>query len=298
MTAELTVAPELAAALEAVYARYSRDALVQTDPLDLVVAYPDAADREVVGFIAAGLSFGGVGIIQASIRRALAPLGPHPALALRELSPRDATRFAAGFNHRWVFAEDLANLYIMISRALADAGGLEPLFAAGMSEGADDVRPGAASLVRELSSRLDPAARARRGTRTFLSDPEGQSASKRLHMYLRWMVRYRDVDLGLWRSAQPSQLLMPLDTHIARIAGYLGFSTRKTAGLAMVLDITRALRQVDPTDPIRFDFALCRLGILDDCPVRLDAACCARCPLPPVCARGGALRGNRGGIPV
>ncbi|MEZ4269528.1 MAG: TIGR02757 family protein [Myxococcota bacterium] len=276
---------ELAAALEAVYARYSRDALVQSDPLDLVVAYPDAADREVAGFIAAGLSFGGVGIIQASIRRALAPLGPHPAAALPELTARDAKRFAAGFNHRWVFPEDLANIYMMLGRALADAGALEPLFAAGMTESAEDVRPGAASLIRELSTRLDPGARQRRGTRTFLSDPEGQSATKRLHMYLRWMVRRRDVDLGLWCSATPSQLLMPLDTHIARIAGYLGLTTRKTAGLAMVLDITRALREVDPEDPIRFDFALCRLGILDDCPTRQDPACCARCPLQTACAR-------------
>lgn len=289
---------ELAAALEAVYARYSRDAMVQSDPLDVVVAYPEAADREVVGFLAAGLSFGGVGIIQASIRRALAPLGPHPAAALRELSLRDAKRFATGFNHRWVFPEDLANIYMMLGRALREAGGLEPLFAAGMAEGAEDIRPGAASLIRELSTRLDPEARQRRGTRTFLSDPEGQSASKRLHMYFRWMVRRRDVDLGLWCSARPSQLLMPLDTHIARIAGYLGLTTRKTAGLAMVLDITKALRKVDAEDPIRFDFALCRLGILDDCPTRQDPACCARCPLQPVCERGGVSSGNSGKLPA
>lgn len=223
--------------------------LVQTDPLDLVIAYPDAPDREVAGFIAAGLSFGGVAIIQASIRRALAPLGPHPAATLRDLSPGDATRFAAGFNHRWVFPEDLANIYMMLSRALADAGALQPLFAAGMSKSAEDVRPGAASLIRELSTRLDPAARQRRGTRTFLSDPEGQSASKRLHMYFRWMVRRRDVDLGLWSSAKPAQLLMPLDTHIARIAGYLALTTRKTAGLAMVLDITKACARSTPKTP-------------------------------------------------
>jgi uncharacterized protein (TIGR02757 family) len=280
------VTAELAAALEAVYARYSRGAMVQSDPLDVVVAYPEPADREVVGFLAAGLSFGGVSIIQGSIRRALAPLGPHPAEALRHLSARDAKRFAAGFNHRWVFPEDLENVYLMLGRALAGAGGLEPLFAAGMSSDAEDVRPGAAALIGALTDSLPAEAAKRRGTRTFLSDPAGQSASKRLHMYFRWMVRRRDVDLGLWRSAAPGQLLMPLDTHIARIAGYLGLTRRKTAGLAMVLDITEALRLVDPADPIRFDFALCRLGILEACPVRLDPACCAACPLQPVCERG------------
>ncbi|MCB9786960.1 MAG: TIGR02757 family protein [Deltaproteobacteria bacterium] len=275
----------LAEALEAVYAAYSRDAWVGSDPLDRVVRYPDAADREVVAFIAAGLSFGGVGIIQGSIERALAPLGEHPAQTLRQLTGTEARRLAQGFNHRWVFAEDLANVYLMLGRALVDAGGLEPLFAAGMRADAEDVRPGAASLVAALGARLDPGARERRGTRAFLSDPAGSSASKRLHMYLRWMIRHRDVDLGLWRSARPAQLLMPLDTHIARIAGYLGLTRRRTAGLGMVLDITHALRRVDPIDPIRFDFALCRLGILDHCPVRLDDAACARCALLPVCGR-------------
>ena len=78
------------------------------------------------------------------------------------------------------------------------------------------------------------------------------------------MVRADTVDLGLWTCARPSQLLMPLDTHVARISRELGLTKRKTAGLGMVLEITQRLREIDAEDPIRFDFALSRLGILKD----------------------------------
>jgi len=112
---------------------------------------------------------------------------------------------------------------------------------------------------------------------------EGAGASKRLHMFLRWMVREDELDRGLWTSACPAQLIIPLDTHIARMAQHLGLTKRRTAGRAMALEITRALRELDPEDPVKYDFALCRLGILGECPAHRDPARCDACMLEPVC---------------
>ena len=120
--------------------------------------------------------------------------------------------------------------------------------------------------------------------RYFFSSPAGGSACKRLNLYLRWMVRHDPgLDLGLWTEVPPSRLVIPLDTHVARIARYVGLSSRNTADWKMALEVTRALREFDPGDPVKYDFAICRLGILDYCPRKRDALKCAACLLKPVC---------------
>jgi uncharacterized protein (TIGR02757 family) len=274
--------------LEEVHGRYLRTELLHTDPLSAVHRYKDPRDQEVVGFVAAGLAFGNVRSVIASVGRALGPLGPRPARALGRLGPVEALRAAEGFNHRWVFAPDLAGLYRLLGAGLREAGGLEPLFAEGMrragGEAASDVRPGAAALVAGLRA-LAPSdvELGRKGTGYFLSQAEGPGAAKRLHLFLRWMVRKDALDLGLWKSARPSQLIVPLDTHIAHLGRLLGMTARSTAGLGMALDITAALRLADPEDPVKYDFALSRLGILGTCPMERQAGSCAACELYPVC---------------
>ena len=197
------------------------------------------------------------------------------------MNPRERRAAAAGFNHRWIFADDLEALYQALGSALRDHGGLEPLFRRGMTAGSEDVRPGLQSLVSGLEAYLDPTQRARRGTRYFLSSPSGPGAAKRLHMFMRWMVRDVDVDLGLWRSARPSQLIIPLDTHVGQVARILRLTKRKSPGLGMALEITQNLRRIDPNDPVRFDFALSRLGILGKCPHGRVIYRCPECaPFP------------------
>jgi len=270
--------------LDRVLARYNRREYLATDPLSAVHRYTDPRDREVVGYLAAGLAFGNVKAVLAGVDLALAPLGPHPARTLARLGPTAARRSTKGYNYRWVRDQDLANLWLMLGAALREAGGLEPLFASAQPEGAPDTLEGAASLVRALADLAPPSVDVtRRGTRSFLPQVRGPGASKRLHMFLRWMVRKDALDLGLWTSARPSQLLVPVDTHVARISRRLGLTTRRTAGQAMAREITAALGALDPVDPVKYDFALARLGILGVCPSRRDPERCAACPLSPAC---------------
>lgn len=270
--------------LDRVLARYNRREYLHTDPLSAVHRYGDPRDQEVVAFISAGLAFGNVKAVLAGIDAALAPLGPHPARTLDSLRPAAAHKLSRGFNYRWVRDRDLANLWLMLGAALREAGGLEPLFAEAQPVDAADTLGGAAGLVRALGSLAPPAVDVtRRGTRSFLPQVEGAGASKRLHMFLRWMVRDDVLDLGLWTAARPAQLVVPLDTHVARISRRLGLTKRRTAGKAMAREITAGLRVLDPADPIKYDFALARLGILGECPRRRDAARCEACTLAPVC---------------
>jgi uncharacterized protein (TIGR02757 family) len=123
-----------------------------------------------------------------------------------------------------------------------------------------------------------------RSLRHLVSDPRAGSACKRLVLYARWMVRPADgVDLGLWPIA-PSELVIPVDTHIHRISRNLGLTHRRTASWATAEEITAALRQFDPEDPVKYDFALCHLGVSRECPSRPDPAKCERCVLQSVCS--------------
>ena len=101
------------------------------------------------------------------------------------------------------------------------------------------------------------------------------------------MVRGPDlVDLGVWRSVAPAQLMMPVDTHIARIARWLGLTHRRTISWAMAEEVTASLRLLDPTDPVKYDFALCHWGMSGACPVVPVRENCLACPLGPVCVHG------------
>jgi uncharacterized protein (TIGR02757 family) len=290
------VPDDLATFLEQVHRLYTRRRYLSSDPVSAVHRYTDRRDQEVAAFLAAGLAFGNVRAILASVKRALEPLGDRPARVLAGMDAVAAARAAEGFNHRWVFAPDLANLYRLLGAALREAGGLEPRFVEGQrcarpetevgsAGGArSDIRPGAAALVAGLRALAPPEVDIeRRGTRYFLPAVRGPAAAKRLFMFLRWMIRRDAVDLGLWRAAEPAQLIIPLDTHIGRLSRRLGLTGRRTAGMAMALEITAALRTLDPRDPVKYDFALSRLGILRICPVRRDDVVCAGCDLLEVC---------------
>ncbi len=98
------------------------------------------------------------------------------------------------------------------------------------------------------------------------------------------MVRKNDgLDFGIWDFIPPGKLVVPLDTHIARISKQLGLTKLKSPGWKMALEISDNLKKLDPNDPLKYDFALCRLGILDLCPQKKNAAKCAHCDISEIC---------------
>jgi uncharacterized protein (TIGR02757 family) len=260
-----------------------------TDPLALVRNYDDPPDREVAGLVASCLAYGSVPGIQRSVREALSPLGGSPAAALESLSGRDLLLRYRGFRHRFTAGRDLAALLWTAREMQRSHGSIGAFFGEGHRSGRVTVREALISFVRRALDRdLAPFYRrgpgAGEGIRFLLPSPEDGSACKRLNLYLRWMVRRDDgLDLGIWRNIHPRQLVIPVDTHVARIATYIGLTRRRSPDWEMAEEITGSLRALDPRDPVRYDFALSRLGILDACPRRRSPVHCARCPLQRVC---------------
>jgi uncharacterized protein (TIGR02757 family) len=216
-----------------------------------------------VAFLAASLAFGRVASIQASVSRVLAVLGPSPAGFLEAWDERRLPALRT-FRHRWVTGEDVEELLIMVKRARHAHGSLGALFAAGDNSPHSDYVAALSSFHRNLLSFSPRTYVPSRGVRFLLPSPEGNSACKRSHLFLRWMIRTDGFDLGLWTGGAftPARLLLPMDVHVHRISRRIGLTRRKAADLAASREATAWLRRISPTDPVAYDWSLSRLGIL------------------------------------
>ena len=257
---------ELRRRLEVLYLAYDHR-FVNPDPLEHVRAQTSDADREVVGLVASALAFGTVAQIKKSVGSVLDALGPGPAASVDALDPREAASKLAALRHRWVSGRDVACLLFFARQMRERRGSIEAFFAEGLRDEDEDVGRALASFsARALAlghgglyaGRSLPADA---GVRYFFPSPEGGSACKRLNLYLRWMARRGGVDLGVWRTPSPAQLVLPLDAHTYAIARRVRLTRYRSPGWAMALDVTRKLRRFDPADPVKYDFAFHRLGL-------------------------------------
>lgn len=262
------------------------------DPVGLVRPYERAEDREVAGLFASCLAYGRVDLLRPAVREALEPLGARPATRLREATDEQLREWWTGFNYRMTNGPDLRDLAFGLRTTLRTEGSIEALYLGDRADdapvtGPDEHLERASHLVHTLRSRrLRPDLE--RGFRYLLVDPADGSACKRLHLYFRWMVRGPDdVDMGLWDGVAPSALLMPLDTHTGRLCRYLGLLERKTIDGKAARIVAENLAEFDADDPLRYDFALCHLGISDRCIHRRCPDRCPSCPIEPACVLPG-----------
>lgn len=280
--------------LDALDVGLDRAARIAVDPVELPRRYADAEDQEVAALFASSLAYGRAGVFKPVLERVLAAMGPAPGRFVRAFARDPDPAAFAGAVYRFNRPEDLAALAAAAGDLAHRHGTLGARFGALFGEqggGPAALRPALARFSAELRGAPAVAAllrrRGRRGLAHLLPDAAGPGASKRWNLYLRWMVRGPDaVDLGAWRGLVPrSALVVPLDTHVHRVARCLGLTRRRDASWRTAEEITAGLRRLDPDDPVRFDFALCHLGMSGACPARRDPARCTECPLAPACGR-------------
>ena len=272
-------------ALDRLYLDFNRENAA-ADPIQIVRRYSGAADREIAGFLAAGLAFGRVASVLASIEAVLAAMGPRPAAFVRGFDPRRDAGALRAIGHRWTTGADLVAVVWTLRRMLDEAGSIEAFFARGVDPGAPDVTAAIESFsARARAVDLGPAYGrhpARPGAWYFFSRPSSGGACKRLNLFLRWMVRRDEVDLGVWSVVPPARLIVPLDTHVVRVGRCLGLTSRRTPGWPMAAEITASLRRIDPEDPVRYDYSLCHLGMMGACGFGTRQRD-AQCPLKGAC---------------
>ena len=265
--------------LERLSRRYAADS-IDSDPVSLVHRYSDPRDVEVAGWIASAFAYGRVEIILGNVSRLLEALGPRPAetLVSRDVGAEELSFF----RHRFHGPEEAAALLSRIGGILRREGSIRSFFEA-RYRGEENVGPmlerASADLLGDLPHPSVPI-------RFLFPSPSDGSACKRWNLYLRWMVRSDEIDFGIWEGIPKRALVVPTDTHLHRVSRRLGLTRRKTADWKTAVGITRRLAQLDPEDPVKFDFALCRLGILEICRSEPRLSECPECIARTVCPVG------------
>jgi uncharacterized protein (TIGR02757 family) len=266
------------------------------DPIQIVRRYDRIEDREIIAFIAAGLAFGRVASVMASVEAVCRVLGPSPSSFVLAFDPARHGAPLRPLVHRWTRGADFVALLWVLRRLIEESGTLERSFADGLSPGAVDVRP----VIESFSTRaraidLRPAygrVPGKPGVYYFFARPSTGAACKRLNLFLRWMVRRDAIDPGGWTAISPGQLVVPLDTHTIRVGRCLRLTRRVTPGWQMASEITAGLRKFDPDDPVRYDFALCHLSMMGGCGFGSRRGN-GQCPLRGHCRPGQKAKGRR-----
>ena len=283
----MTSSLRLKAPLDALYRDMDWSARAAADAIRYPMRYPDPGDRELVALLSACLAYGRVSLFGAQLDLALAAMGPSPRRFVLDFDVARHAGAFAGFRYRFNRPRDLAAFCLAAREILARHGSLGACFAAGFSPSDATVGPALERFVdgflaADLSA-VFPRRRLSYGYRHFFPRPSTGGPCKRLHLFLRWMIRREPPDFGLWREVPPSALLIPVDTHIEHMARAVGLTRRRSRTWRMAEEITAGLRALDPDDPVKYDFSLCHKRMSGDCLGRRDAVVGGPCRLRPVC---------------
>jgi len=247
---------DLKSFLDKKYKQFNQPSFIENDPVSIPHRFTKKQDIEIAGLFAALLAWGQRKTIIRKCSELLAIMDNDPYNFIRHHSAKDLKPLS-DFKHRTFngtdalyFIEALRNLY-------STEKSLEKHFAVNASE--ETVEAGLVRFHRAFFSLPDHPAR----TKKHLPTPERKSSCKRINMYLRWMVRQdnKGVDFGIWKTISPSQLICPLDVHVDRVGRKLKLIKRKQTDWQTALELTTNLRKLDPTDPVKYDFALFGMGV-------------------------------------
>lgn len=273
---------------------YSGAEWISSDPAQFMHRYSDPRDQELAAFLSACFAYGSAKLVIRAVDKLLAPPAPTGPLSPMSASPyafiaafdpaRD-TAATRGFYHRFHKEKHLVALLEILRDVLREHGTLGGFF---KSFEARDSEALLNASMREFQRRaaLKPA-EIQRGMRFLFNAPEDGSACKRMAMFLKWMVRKDEIDIGIWSGwFSAADLVIPVDTHIGRLSYYLrlrGGKLDAAANWKMAREITHSLKQLNPTDPVCYDFAITRLGILGLCKKKYYKSVCSKCPVEPAC---------------
>ncbi|MCG9880579.1 MAG: TIGR02757 family protein [Bacteroidia bacterium] len=238
--------------------QYNTQNFIASDPISIPHRYSGKEDIEIAGFLAATIAWGNRKIIVQNGHKMLDLLGESPYDFVLSHKPKDLLKLNP-FVHRTFNGTDFTFFIKGLHHVYTKHGGMEALFAKHAEPNSLQV---AISKFKEAFFEIPHLER----TQKHISDPNKGSAAKRINMMLRWFVRNdkRGVDFGIWnKHLAPSQLSIPLDIHSGNIARKLGLLTRKQNDAQAVQELDEVLRQLDPKDPVKYDFALFGLGIFD-----------------------------------
>lgn len=231
---------------------------IEEDPILFMHAFDEKEDQLLAGFFAAIMAWGRRDVVIRKVEDLLDRMDNRPTEFIKNFSDQDAERFE-GFKHRTFKPVDMKWLTKILQSIIVNYGSFEAFWADCYQHAKEEERP-LMTIFHEQFFAQHPEAPQR--TRKHISNADKKSSCKRLYLFLRWAIRKESpVDLGLMNFIPPSELMVPLDVHVARQSRKLGLLSRTYNDWWAVQELTEALRLLDPTDPAKYDYALFGLGI-------------------------------------
>jgi uncharacterized protein (TIGR02757 family) len=236
--------------------QYNNPSFIECDPISIPHQFSIKEDIEISAFLTATISWGNRKAILKAANELMCLMGNSPFDFIMNSNSNQISR-ASKYYYRTFHGSDLDYFILSLKNIYENHGGLELIFSNNSNDSLHDSITSFRSIFFELPH-LDR-------TRKHVSNPDSGSAAKRLHMMLRWLVRKDNngVDFGIWKDISPSCLSIPLDLHSGNTARKLGLLKRKSNDLKAVIELDQVLREFDPNDPAKYDFALFGLGAFE-----------------------------------
>lgn len=237
--------------------QYNTLDFIESDPVQIPHLFTQKEDIEIAGFLSATIAWGNRKMIIKNSHRMMELMGNAPYDFVMSHTETDLERLE-NFVHRTFNGQDFIGFIQSLQNIYKNHGGLEAVFS--KNQEAHSMQK-SISEFKKIFFEIPHAAR----TQKHISDPLNNSAAKRINMYLRWMCRQdnKGVDLGIWKSIPPALLSCPLDVHSGNVARKLGILSRKQNDGKALFELDSKLRELDPHDPVKYDFALFGLGVFE-----------------------------------
>ncbi len=248
---------ELQSFLDEKVIQYNTPDFIESDPVQIPHLFSQKEDIEIAGFLASSIAWGNRKMIIKNGHKMMELLGNSPYDFVMSHNDYQLEKLE-GFVHRTFNSDDFKHFIKALKHIYINKGGLENIFIQNQTE--TSLQP-AIHALHEIFFEIPHLTR----TRKHVADPNKGSVSKRINMCLRWFVRNDNagVDLGIWKGISPSKLSCPLDVHSGNVARKLGLLTRKQNNGKALTELDSKLRELDPNDPVKYDFALFGLGVFE-----------------------------------
>jgi len=262
--------------LDELYEKYKNS--YENDPIVFPHKYKNEEDIEIAGLIASSFAFGGVKLFMPIIEQILSKMGDSPAEFVRNFDLKNDIKCFKGIYYRFHKEREIVTLIYCLSNTLREWGSLKKLFISKKNT-SSSIKEALIQFREEIIKHgISNPYFQMTNLKKLLPSPKKGSACKRMNLFLRWMVRDKDIDFGIWKEVGKENLIIPLDTHVARISRCLGLLTRKRDGWKAAEELTQSLKKFDEQDPVKYDFALCHIGIdgicnannCDNCDIKND----------------------------
>ena len=235
---------------------------LEPDPLQFLHLFKDERDIEIIGFISSVFAYGNVKQIENTMMKLLKIFRGKPYLFVKNFKAKKNSEKLIGLKHRFYSEDDILKLFIILSKEIKKHKSIKNIFLKGYNFSDFNVKNGLNNFSNHfINSFYNSFSNISGGIKFMFPLPEKGSACKRMNLFLRWMVRNDELDFGLWNEISTDKLVIPVDTHIARISKSIKLTRRKNVSWKMAEEITQNLKRYDSNDPVKYDFAICHIGV-------------------------------------